>query len=58
MLEDLELPAGLDGRVVRHVAGDGRVRAHRHAELEVNLAVSGTRPICSGSDGMSSLPAR
>lgn len=42
MLEDLELPAGLDGRVVRHVAGDGRVRAHRHAELEVNLAVSGT----------------
>lgn len=42
MIEDLELPAGVEGRVVRHVAGDVRVRAHRHAELEVNLGVSGT----------------
>lgn len=42
MIEDLELLAGLDGRVVRHVAGDVRVRAHRHAELEVNLVVGGS----------------
>ena len=42
MSEDLGLPAGLDGRVVRHVAGDVRLRAHRHAELEVNLVVGGT----------------
>jgi AraC-like DNA-binding protein len=42
MIDDLELPAGLDGRVVRHRAGDVRVRAHRHPELEVNLVVHGT----------------
>jgi AraC-like DNA-binding protein len=42
MLEQLELPAGLDGRVVRHVAGEVRPRRHRHAELEVNLVVRGT----------------
>jgi AraC-like DNA-binding protein len=41
MFEHLELPAGLDGRVVRHIAGDVRIRAHRHAELEVNLIVRG-----------------
>lgn len=42
MVEDLGLRAGIDGRVVRHAAGDLRPRAHRHAELEVNLVVRGT----------------
>jgi AraC-like DNA-binding protein len=40
--EDLGLPADRDGWVVRHVAGERRPRPHRHAELEVNLVVSGT----------------
>jgi AraC-like DNA-binding protein len=42
MLDDLGLRDGVDGRVVRHVAGDARPRAHRHAEVEVNLVVRGT----------------
>jgi AraC-like DNA-binding protein len=42
MLEHLDLPAGLDGRVVRHLAGEVRPRPHRHAELEVNLVLRGT----------------
>ena len=42
MIDDLGVRAGLDGRVVRHSAGDVRPRAHRHAELEVNLVVRGT----------------
>ena len=42
MIDDLEVRAGLDGRVVRHMVGDVRPRAHRHAELEVNLVVRGT----------------
>lgn len=42
MLEELGLPADRDGWVVRHVAGERRPRPHRHAELEVNLVVSGT----------------
>jgi AraC-like DNA-binding protein len=42
MLEHLELPAGLDGRVVRQLVGEVRPRPHRHAELEVNLVVRGT----------------
>jgi AraC-like DNA-binding protein len=42
MIEDLGLRAGIDGRVVRHAAGDLRPRAHSHAELEVNLVVRGT----------------
>jgi AraC-like DNA-binding protein len=42
MLEHLELPAGLDGRVVRHSAGEVRPRPHRHVELELNLVVRGT----------------
>ena len=42
MFDDLGVPAGLDGRVLRHSAGDVRPRAHRHAELEVNLVVRGT----------------
>jgi AraC-like DNA-binding protein len=41
MLDELELRADLDGRVVRHTAGGIRVRAHRHAELELNLVVRG-----------------
>jgi AraC-like DNA-binding protein len=41
MFEQLELPAGLVGRVVRHSAGDVHIRAHRHTELEVNLVVRG-----------------
>jgi AraC-like DNA-binding protein len=42
MLDDLGLRDGVDGRVVRHAAGDVRPRAHRHAEVEVNLVVRGT----------------
>src|SRR5215208_7020059 len=42
MIDDLGLRGGLDGRVVRHRAGDVRARTHRHAELEVNLVVRGT----------------
>jgi AraC-like DNA-binding protein len=42
MIEDLGLRAGIEGRVVRHAAGELRPRAHSHAELEVNLAVKGT----------------
>jgi AraC-like DNA-binding protein len=42
MIDDLGVRAGLDGRVVRHTVGDVRPRAHRHAELEVNLVVRGT----------------
>jgi AraC-like DNA-binding protein len=42
MVEELGLRAGLDGRVVRHASGDARPRLHRHAELEVNLAVRGS----------------
>jgi AraC-like DNA-binding protein len=42
MIDDLGVRAGLHGRVVRHSVGDVRPRAHRHAELEVNLVVRGT----------------
>jgi AraC-like DNA-binding protein len=42
MKEILALEAGVDGRVVRHAAGDRRPRPHRHAELEVNLIMRGT----------------
>lgn len=42
MIEDVGVRPGLDGRVLRHRAGDVRPRAHRHAELEVNLVVRGT----------------
>jgi AraC-like DNA-binding protein len=42
MLDDVGVRAGLDGRVVRHTVGDVRPRAHRHAELELNLVVRGT----------------
>jgi AraC-like DNA-binding protein len=42
MIDDLGVRAGLDGRVVRHRVGEVRPRAHRHAELEVNLVVRGT----------------
>lgn len=41
VIDDLGVPAGIDGRVVRHTAGDVRPRAHRHAELELNLVVRG-----------------
>jgi len=40
--DDLGVRAGLDGRAVRHRVGDVRPRAHRHAELELNLVVRGT----------------
>jgi AraC-like DNA-binding protein len=49
MLEHLELPAGLDGRVVRHLAGEVRLRRHRHVELEVNLVVRGTASYLLGA---------
>jgi AraC-like DNA-binding protein len=42
MSEDLGLRPGVDGRVGHHVAADGPPRAHRHAELELNLVVRGT----------------
>ena len=42
MIEDLGVRPGVDGRVVRHAVGDVRPRAHRHAELELNLVVRGT----------------
>ena len=42
MIADLGIRPGLDGRVVRHRAGEVRPRAHRHAELEVNLILRGT----------------
>lgn len=42
MFEDLGLQHGFDGMVVQHAAGALRPRAHRHAELEVNLVVRGT----------------
>ena len=42
MTEDLGLRAGADGRVGHHVAADGPPRAHRHAELELDLVVRGT----------------
>ena len=42
MIDDLGVRIGLDGRVARHRVGDVRPRAHRHAELEVNLVVRGT----------------
>jgi len=42
MIDELGLREGLDGRVARHLAGDVRARAHRHAELEVNLVVRGS----------------
>jgi AraC-like DNA-binding protein len=42
VIEDLGLRKGLDGWVVRHTAGALRPRAHRHAELELNLVVRGT----------------
>jgi AraC-like DNA-binding protein len=41
MIDDVGVRVGLDGRVVRHRAGDVRPQAHRHAELEVNLVVRG-----------------
>jgi len=42
MDEDLLLAPGLEGRVVRHAAGALRPRPHRHAELEVNLVLTGS----------------
>lgn len=41
MLDELEIPPGLDGLVGRHVAGTP-VHPHHHVELEVNLVVRGT----------------
>ena len=42
VMGDLGIRTGLEGRVVRHAVGGVRPRAHRHAELEVNLVVRGT----------------
>jgi len=42
MSEDLGLRSGVEGRVARHSAADGPPRAHRHAELELNLVVRGS----------------
>jgi AraC-like DNA-binding protein len=42
MTEDLGLRHGVEGRVARHAAADGPPRAHRHAELELNLVLRGT----------------
>jgi AraC-like DNA-binding protein len=40
--EDLGLRHGAEGRVARHRAADRPPRAHRHAELELNLVLRGT----------------
>ena len=42
MTEDLGLVPGLDGHVGHHLATDGPPRAHRHAELELDLVVRGS----------------
>ncbi len=42
MTEGLGLRHGVEGRVARHTAADGPPRAHRHAELELNLVLGGT----------------
>ena len=42
MIEDLGLQHGVEGRVARHAAADEPARAHRHAELELNLVLRGT----------------
>lgn len=42
MSEDLGLRSGVEGRVAHHAAADGPPRAHRHAELELNLVVRGS----------------
>jgi AraC-like DNA-binding protein len=42
MRDDLGLRSGVEGRVARHVAADGPPRAHRHAELELDLVVRGS----------------
>ena len=42
MLEELPLPAGLDGCTVRERYAGLRRRPHRHAELEVNLVIRGS----------------
>jgi AraC-like DNA-binding protein len=42
MTDNLGLRPGVEGRVGHHVAADGPPRAHRHAELELNLVVQGT----------------
>jgi AraC-like DNA-binding protein len=41
MTEDLRLRPDVDGRVGHHLAADGPPRAHRHAELELNLVLRG-----------------
>ena len=42
MSESLGLRSGVEGRVAHHAAADGPPRAHRHAELELNLVVRGS----------------
>jgi AraC-like DNA-binding protein len=42
MSENLGLRPGVEGRVAYHTAADGPPRAHRHAELELNLVVRGS----------------
>jgi AraC-like DNA-binding protein len=56
MIDDLGVRAGLDGRVVRHRVGDVRPRAHRHAELEVNLVVCGTASYLLGDRRYALMP--
>jgi AraC-like DNA-binding protein len=40
--ENLGLRPGVEGRVAHHAAADGPPRAHRHAELELNVVVRGS----------------
>jgi AraC-like DNA-binding protein len=56
MIDDLAVRAGLDGRVMRHRAGGIRPRAHRHAELEVNLVVRGTASYLLGDRRYALMP--
>ena len=56
MIDDLGVRVGLDGRVVQHKVGDVRPRAHRHAELEVNLLVRGTASYLLGDRRYALMP--
>ena len=57
MHDDLNLPPGLAGRVVHHRAGDIQVRAHHHAEVELNLVVRGTATYLLGERRYLLIPA-
>ena len=55
MLEDLGLRRGVDGRVGDTSPADGPPRAHRHAELELNLVVRGHGVLPAGRASLRAL---